>query len=151
MDLRLRAVSPEDLARYIVRGTEEYVGELVRSGMPEADARINAEEGIGAAFPDGVPANDNEMFDVLDGEQAVGHLWLGPLSPGTWYVMDIEIREEFRRRGYGRVVMLLAEDVARAHGAQYLGLNVFGHNPTARALYESLGYETQSVRMRKPL
>jgi ribosomal protein S18 acetylase RimI-like enzyme len=151
MDLRLRAMSAEDLARYIVRGTEEYVGELVRSGMPEAEARINAEEGIGAASPGGVPANDNEMFDVLDGEQAVGHLWLGPLSPATWYVMDIEIRDEFRRRGYGRAVMLLAEQVARAHGAQYLGLNVFGHNPNARALYESLGYETQSVRMRKPV
>ncbi len=144
-------MSAEDLARYIVRGTEEYVGELVRSGMPENDARINAEEGIGAAFPGGVPANDNEMFDVIDGEHGIGHLWLGPLSPGTWYVMDIEIYEEFRRRGYGRAVMLLAEQVARAHGAQYLGLNVFGHNPNARALYESLGYETQSVRMRKPL
>ena len=65
--------------------------------------------------------------------------------------MDIEIRPEFRRRGYGRAVMLLAEEVARTHGAEYLGLNVFGHNPNARALYESLGYETQAVRMRKPL
>jgi len=66
-------------------------------------------------------------------------------------VMDIEIREEFRRRGYGRATMLLAEEAARNHGATYLGLNVFGHNPNARALYESLGYESQSIRMRKPL
>ena len=27
----------------------------------------------------------------------------------------------------------------REHGAAHLGLNVFGHNPTARSLYESLG------------
>jgi ribosomal protein S18 acetylase RimI-like enzyme len=151
MDLLLRAMSAADLAEYIIRGTNEYVAELVRSGMPEAAARKNAEDEIGSAFPNGVPANDNEIFDVLDGDETVGLLWLGPLVPGTWYVMDIEIGEGFRRRGYGRAVMLLAEDVARAHGAQFLGLNVFGHNPSARALYDSLGYETQATRMRKPL
>ena len=75
----------------------------------------------------------------------------GPTSPETWYVMDIVVAEKHRRRGYGRATMLLAEDVARGHGATYLGLNVFGHNPNARALYESLGYETLSVRMRKSL
>jgi ribosomal protein S18 acetylase RimI-like enzyme len=144
-------MSADDLARYIVTGTESYVGELIRSGMPEEEARKNAAEGIQSSFPDGVPANENEIFDVLDGEEVIGLLWLGRLAPGTWYVMDIEIREQFRGRGYGRATMLLAEDAAREHGAAHLGLNVFGHNPTARSLYESLGYETQSTRMRKPL
>jgi ribosomal protein S18 acetylase RimI-like enzyme len=151
MNLTLRPMSPKDLARYIVTGTEDYIGELVRAGMPEDAARQNAADVLAESFPEGVPANDNEMFDVLEGADTVGLLWLGPASEGTWYVMDIEIREEFRRRGYGRATMLLAEEAARNHGATYLGLNVFGHNPNARALYESLGYESQSIRMRKPL
>ncbi len=151
MNLTLRPMSPGDLAAYIARSTEEYVRELVRAGMREEQARANADAGIASAFPGGVPANDNEAFDVLDGEQRVGLLWLGPQSPGTWYVMDIEIRAELRSQGYGRATMLLAEDVARAHGATHLGLNVFGHNPGARALYESLGYEIQAIRMRKAL
>jgi ribosomal protein S18 acetylase RimI-like enzyme len=151
MNLTLRPMSPDDLARYIVTGTDDYIDELVRAGMPENAARQNAAEVMAESFPEGVPSNDNEMFDVLDGDDTVGLLWLGPVSPGTWYVMDIEIREEFRRRGYGRATMLLAEEAARNHGATHLGLNVFGHNPNARALYESLGYETQNIRMRKPL
>ena len=47
--------------------------------------------------------------------------------------------------------MLLAEDEARGHGATELGLNVFGSNRVARHLYDSLGYETTAVQMRKPL
>ena len=144
-------MSLDDLARYIVTGTGSYVDELLRSGMPEEEARKNAANGIESSFPGGVPANGNEMFDVLDGDHVIGLLWLGPLAPDTWYVMDIEIHRSFRGRGYGRATMLLAETVARERGASYLGLNVFGHNPTARHLYESLGYETQSIRMRKPI
>lgn len=47
--------------------------------------------------------------------------------------------------------MRFSEDYARSQGAETLGLNVFGFNTTARGLYESLGYETTSVKMRKQL
>ncbi len=47
--------------------------------------------------------------------------------------------------------MLLAEEQARAAGAVELGLNVFGYNTVARALYESLANETVSMQMRKQL
>jgi ribosomal protein S18 acetylase RimI-like enzyme len=47
--------------------------------------------------------------------------------------------------------MLAGEDFARTHGAESIGLNVFGQNTGARALYEDLGYETVSVQMRKRL
>jgi ribosomal protein S18 acetylase RimI-like enzyme len=151
MDLLLSPMSPADLGRYIVTATAQYVEELVRSGTPEHEARDRAAAGITEAFPEGIASNGNEIFDVLDGNEPVGLLWLAPEASDSWYVMDIEIREGFRGRGYGRATMLLAEQAARAHGARYLGLNVFGHNPIARALYESLGYETLAVRMRKAL
>jgi ribosomal protein S18 acetylase RimI-like enzyme len=47
--------------------------------------------------------------------------------------------------------MLLAEELARSHGATTIGLNVFGQNHIARGLYTSLGYREQAVQMRKPL
>ncbi len=56
-----------------------------------------------------------------------------------------------RGRGLGRAAMVLAEEAARSQGASELGLNVFGPNTVARRLYESLGYETTAVNMRKPL
>ena len=151
MKLNLRPMSQADLDDYIAASTEHFVDELIRAGTTEDRARAIAAESLVESFADGRLINDNEVFDVLDGDAQVGTLWLGPQSPETWYVMDIEIREELRQRGYGRATMLLAEDVARRHGATHIGLNVFGHNPNAHALYVSLGYQTQAIRMRKPL
>ena len=65
--------------------------------------------------------------------------------------MDVEIYEGHRRAGLGRQVMALAEDVVRARGGTTIGLNVFGYNTGARRLYEALGYQPTSIRMRKPL
>ena len=45
--------------------------------------------------------------------------------------------------------MLAAEAAVAAAGGTELGLNVFGFNAPARALYESLGYRTVSVEMEK--
>jgi ribosomal protein S18 acetylase RimI-like enzyme len=53
--------------------------------------------------------------------------------------------------GYGRAAMRLAEHHAREAGARTLGLSVFGHNEGARGLYESVGYEPTTVKMRKQL
>ena len=94
------------------------------------------------------------MYDVLDGEVVVGSLWIGPQSIGTttaWWVWDIAIDERFRGRGLGRAAMLLAEEAVRENGGTVLGLNVFGFNTAARRLYESLGYDTASLRMQKVL
>ena len=47
-----------------------------------------------------------------------------------------------RRRGYGREILDAGALAARDLGAEVLGLNVFGHNDVARALYERAGYVT---------
>ncbi|MFB6610685.1 GNAT family N-acetyltransferase [Agromyces sp. NPDC056379] len=49
----------------------------------------------------------------------------------------------------GHEAMQLAEEHARSQGAHSIGLNVFAFNAAARGLYESLGYETASMRMAK--
>ena len=43
------------------------------------------------------------------------------------------------------------EGAARERGARAVALNVFGHNPRAKALYEAVGYATVTTQMRKPL
>jgi ribosomal protein S18 acetylase RimI-like enzyme len=47
--------------------------------------------------------------------------------------------------------MLLAERQAIEAGRPVLGLNVFAGNTPAERLYESLGYETTSRSLSKPL
>jgi ribosomal protein S18 acetylase RimI-like enzyme len=58
------------------------------------------------------------------------------------FIYDIEVREEQRRRGYGRELLDAGASAAVELGATTLGLNVFGPNDGARALYERAGYAT---------
>jgi ribosomal protein S18 acetylase RimI-like enzyme len=58
------------------------------------------------------------------------------------FIYDIEVAEEQRRRGYGREILDAAARAAADLGARELGLNVFGFNEGARALYEKAGYAT---------
>jgi ribosomal protein S18 acetylase RimI-like enzyme len=47
--------------------------------------------------------------------------------------------------------MRAAEDYVKSQGGTRLALNVFGPNTVARRLYESLGYKTMAIGMRKNL
>ena len=107
------------------------------------------------AFPAGAPSTDNAVFDLVDDtDDVVGYLWIGRDNSGdntSWWVWDVLVESEHRGKGFGKAAMQLAEDYARAAGARTLGLSVFGFNAAARGLYESAGYETTSVKMRKRL
>ena len=111
-------------------------------------------------FASGEPAAHNAVFDLVDElDRSVGYLWVGRAGSGgdysdddaSWWIWDVLVDEEHRGRGLGREAMRLAEEYARSQGAQTLGLSVFAFNAEARGLYDSLGYEPVSVKMRKTL
>lgn len=131
-----------------------YIEDVVGAGFTAEEAAANVERNKAALFVDGVPNDDQHFFDVMDDETPVGTLWLAQRREGDggeWYVYDIELDEEFRGRGLGRQTMQAAEDYVRAQGGRRLGLNVFGPNVIARTLYESLGFKTMAIGMRKDL
>lgn len=155
MPLALVPLSAERFPAWLKRCQAEYEADLLRAGADPETARQQAAAALEQAFPAGGPSEGNEVFDlVVDDGEKVGYLWVGPDSSGhgaSWWVWDIVVDSQHRGRGHGRAAMLLAEDHARANGAATLGLNVFGFNDVARSLYESVGYETTSVKMRKVL
>ncbi len=55
----------------------------------------------------------------------------------TSLVVDAGVRE----RGIGRLLMLAAEEQAKAAGAAWLEVTAGHHRPDARRLFESLGYD----------
>jgi ribosomal protein S18 acetylase RimI-like enzyme len=143
-----------EVAEYLRGTVKTYVEERVKAGEDPATAAKVADRQLATAFPMGTAASGHLFLHIRTGSEDVGSLWLGPQLDGprsTWYVFDIVVHETFRRRGFGRAAMLLAEQEVRKHGASELGLNVFGHNPNARTLYESLGYITTATQMRKPV
>jgi len=130
-----------------------YAGQIAESGqMSWEDAVEKASEDTGRLLPKGVATPDNYLFTAVDGDTEVGLVWINLVTKSDGihgFVYDIEVHETARRQGYGRAIMLAAEQVAREHGASSMRLNVFGYNVAARRLYEEIGYETTSMQMLK--
>ncbi|WP_394163693.1 GNAT family N-acetyltransferase [Galactobacter valiniphilus] len=153
MDLQLVALPIHRFLAWMERSAREYEADLLRLGHDAASAAADARKSLALAFPDGSPAAGQAVFDLVaaDGEP-VGYLWVGPDSSGDptqWWVWDVVVDEAHRGKGYGKQAMRLAEEHARGRGATSIGLSVFGFNKPAQGLYESLGFETTSIKMRK--
>ena len=170
MTLRGRPPTDAEYQQWRVASVETYAAEELAAGRVAADDAVaSATRSYAELLPDGPDTKGSTLLRLVDGALAhdpengapeggapsVGWLWVSHRAPrgpaGLAWVFDVEVDEHLRGRGYGRAAMLLAEQVARDIGATELGLNVFGRNHAARALYDSLGYTTTSLQMRKPL
>jgi ribosomal protein S18 acetylase RimI-like enzyme len=142
-----------DLARWLVDTRADYVEARMGGGDSVQEAEASADRTLSELLPGGSPGPGQLIGRVLSRKEPVGVLWIGPAGtdPERWWVWDIVIDRDRRGQGLGRETTLLAERLARAHGARTIGLNVFARNTVARALYESLGYEETAVQMRKDL
>jgi ribosomal protein S18 acetylase RimI-like enzyme len=142
-----------ELAAWLARSRSGYISERMASGDTRDEATANADASIDRSFPGGSPGPGQMVGWVSYGGVRVGELWVGPFGddPQRWWVWDVVIDETRRGQGLGRRTMILAEDLAAAHGAASLGLNVVAGNTVARRLYRSLGYEETSIQMRKSL
>ena len=67
------------------------------------------------------------------------------------HVEVIAVTPEAERRGVARALMDAIEEWARRRGFRHVTLNVFDRNTRAKALYDSLGYEVETVHYRKAL
>jgi ribosomal protein S18 acetylase RimI-like enzyme len=151
----LRSPSADELSQFVASQLEPYIAERIAAGESPGEARRRAESQMADLFPDGRPSPGQIVYRVIDDDgSAVGWLWVGPHTPQqpqAFWVWSVEIEPAHQGRGLGRAAMELAEEAAREQGATELGLNVFGPNAVARHLYESLGYQTRTVQMYKPL
>jgi ribosomal protein S18 acetylase RimI-like enzyme len=153
--VRLRPLTDEEYDAFRIRNVPLYAEDVQRSrGLNPAASLRAAEETFAHTLAEAAAPDRTWILRVLDEDDlAVGWLWLGPhpsREDGV-FVYDVEIAEEHQGRGFGRATMLVAEELARAAGLNYIQLNVFGWNSRAAALYRSLGYDTLATQMGKPL
>lgn len=67
------------------------------------------------------------------------------------HLSDLVVAREGEGRGVGRALIGAAEAWSRERGHRLFSLNVFEDNARARALYERLGYRTDTIKMMKEL
>jgi len=138
--LVLRPMTLSEFEAFFADSSESYVDELVSAGMTPESARAQADRQLAELIPDGLDSPGQAFFTAWVDESPVGTLWLSTERPMA-FVYDILVHESARRRGYGEAIMNAAARWCRDLGHPALGLNVFAHNPGARALYEKLGYQ----------
>ncbi|MFI5933186.1 GNAT family N-acetyltransferase [Actinoplanes sp. NPDC051494] len=152
-------------ARYRESAEEGYARQVAESGEMSWEAAVEkATNDYARILPDGLRTPDQFLFRAYDtaaDETAaddkgagVGMLWLNialKVDGLQAWVYDVIVDEEHRRRGYGRAIMRAGEELCRSRAVRSIGLNVFGGNAGARALYEQEGYVTTALQMRKRL
>ena len=88
-------------------------------------------------------------FLAFDGKLAVGYVSI--VFPkfkklkGNAY-LTIAVREKYRGKGIGSVLMNTAENYARDRGSRRMELEVFGKNKPAIELYKRRNYEVEGVK-----
>jgi GNAT superfamily N-acetyltransferase len=129
----------------------------VREGRWHADeAEANMDRLVAQFLPQGL-ATPGHTFWVIQEEGSgaqVGALWVALAEEaGTrqFFVMDIQIYEQYRRRGYGTAAFRVMEEKARELGVSTIALHVFADNLPARAMYGTLGYAGTDTEMAKAI
>jgi GNAT superfamily N-acetyltransferase len=143
VSVELVPMTDEEYETYRRTGEQTYARSYHRAGMPWEDAVERAANDYAKVLPDGLATPDTYLWTAKDGNEQVGMLWLKVthrLGGDTAFGYDFLVREDLRRRGYGRAVMLAAEQWCRRHGIVSVGLHVFAHNSGAIGLYEQMGF-----------
>lgn len=89
-------------------------------------------------------------------QQPIAGLWLGNAIDQASgdrhaHIFLLYVMPSHRRQGIGAALVHHAESWARERGDRQISLQVFTFNQPALQLYQTLGYQTQSLWMVKPL
>ena len=106
-------------------------------------------------LPDDAATPNHFFFTIEDKDSAkVGGLWYTVAEQDgkrQFFVIDIQVFDKYRRRGYGTQAFGMMEEKAREMRITTISLHVFKHNHSARAMYEKLGYVGTGKEMSKEL
>lgn len=154
-DIDVSPATADEIERLVASAGSVYAAGLqTQRGLTEEAATAKARADVAAILAEG-PATLGQIFlAARRGNQPLGGIWLavqGPDRAGGAWVYHLEVDDGARRQGVAARLMRAAADAARQRGATHLGLNVFGDNAGAIALYEGLGYTVTAQQMTLPL
>jgi ribosomal protein S18 acetylase RimI-like enzyme len=155
ISMQLRKMTESEFQSYLEYTYVKYADEQAKAGFWPADRAIElAKAEITDLLPDGLATKDHFLYClVVPGEPApVGVLWIMiRVRNGRReaFIDDIEIYENFRRKGYASQALGILENIITEMGLKTIRLHVFGHNQNALKLYEKCGYEIINIYMEK--
>jgi ribosomal protein S18 acetylase RimI-like enzyme len=156
MMVQLAPMTEGEFRDYLKGAIKGYAEEKVKAGNWTPEEALQRSEGeFTQLLPQGVATPNQHLFTIYDAERnRVGFIWLAVQDRGSkesGFIYDFAIYPAYRRRGYGAATLRAIEETARRFGLSEIGLHVFAHNATARALYEKMGYEVTNINMHKEI
>lgn len=130
--VELREMTPQEYAAF-------------RPGLADDLARL---------LPAGLGSPGHLLWTAYDGGQPVGLVWvhLQERSDGLHaFGYRVEVREDLRRRGYGRAVVEATLDACRDRAVRTMHLSVSVFDAGARRFYEDVGFTLTAQTMVKAL
>jgi ribosomal protein S18 acetylase RimI-like enzyme len=153
----LAPMKPAAFTAYREMAIRNYAEDNVASGRwPSEGAIERSSEDFAESLPQGLDTPNNYLYEIQSNEhsEAVGILWFAVIVKNgikSAFIYDVEIKPEYRRQGHGRAAFAALEPLVLDLGLSSIGLHVFGHNPSAKALYDSMGYGVTGISMLKRL
>ena len=125
-----------------------YYEELLQAGFSEEYAKDNSAPDENNSVEFGKMNPGNYVLEVVNEDLAIGNVWLVQ-KEAEWWIYDIELDEEHRSKGLGRLALQAIEKFVKDHQGNKLNLSVFGFNTIAQNLYLSEGFEVTRIQMHK--
>ncbi len=157
MQVSLKAMNQEAFSHYLEIAIPSYAKENIESGRwDESEALERSKQAHESLLPEREETKNNYLFNIIElqSQGSVGHIWVkveDNIRTKSAFIYDIEIYENHRRKGYAKSALGCIEKVISDLGASSLRLHVFKHNSAAINLYNSIGYQTVSYNMQKPI
>ena len=142
-------------ATFCERLNREYAREQVEAGTWSADEALEkAAADTARHLPDGLRTANHYLFTLRDDEtgEEVGEIWFSVDTSGVQlsaFILEFEIDETMRGKGYGRRALVALDAKAREMGIRKMGLHVFAHNHVAKGLYDKMGFKVTGYQMSK--
>jgi len=92
--------------------------------------------------------NESLEITITDNDEVIGGI-LGRSLWGTLEIQSLAVKESYRGQGFGKKLMLAAEQVAVDRKCKYISLNTFSFQ--ASNFYQSLGFTVFAEEKDYPL
>ena len=155
--IRLAPMTGEQYETFSQISARDQMEGHIREGRwkPE-EAEANMARLTAQFLPKGLATPGHFFYALVEEDTGAlaGGLWYMLAQEGEtrqFFVVDIQVYEAFRRRGYATQAFEAMEEHAREMGVPSIALHVFAGNHPARALYRKLGYVGTETAMAKQI